>query len=140
MNAIIVRRADWDADGNLIRAVRQSVFIVEQNVPAELDFDGSDVGCVHVLALDAATPVGTGRLDERGRIGRMAVLREYRRRRVGSLLMEALIEIARERGLRELHLHSQTHANAFYARFGFVPAGDEFLEAGIPHVRMTRRL
>jgi len=137
---ITVRLADWDTDGELIRAVRRVVFVVEQNVPEELDFDGSDVGCRHILALEGNTPVATARLGPDGRVGRMAVLESHRRRGIGTLLMTSLIDLARQENLQELQLHSQVHANAFYENFGFVPEGDEFIEADIPHVLMTRKV
>ena len=141
MTRIEIRLADWQSDSDAIRAVRRAVFIVEQNVPEDLDVDGSDVGCRHALAFDeTGAPVGTARLGPEGRIGRMAVLQSHRRRGVGSRLLDRLINLARENGAAELHLHSQTHAIAFYQSFGFVPEGDEFLEAGIPHQRMVKIL
>lgn len=138
--SVQIRSVDWNTDGDLIRAVRKIVFVVEQNVPENLDFDGSDVGCRHVLALEGNTPVGTARLGPDGRIGRMAVLASHRRRGIGTLLMRSLIDLARQEQMERMHLHSQTRASAFYEAFGFVPEGEEFVEADIPHVLMTRSL
>ena len=95
----------------------------------------------HVLALTAdGSAVGTGRLLPDGHIGRMAVLRPWRGRGVGAALLTELLRIAQAAGLEDLALNAQTHAIAFYARFGFEPEGETFLEAGIPHRAMRRRL
>ncbi|MBI2295265.1 MAG: GNAT family N-acetyltransferase [Betaproteobacteria bacterium] len=85
-----------------------------------------------------ATPVGTGRLLRDGRIGRMAVLKEWRGKGAGSALMDHLIGLARKMGFDEVRLHAQTHAAGFYAKHGFTAEGEEFMEAGIPHVAMSR--
>ncbi len=144
MNApcpFVVRAADWVADGAVLRAIRTEVFVKEQQVPAELEWDAEDEQARHVLALTAdGSPVGTGRLLPGGHIGRMAVLRPWRGRGAGGALLTELLRIAQAAGLEELALNAQTHAIAFYARFGFEPEGETFLEAGIPHRAMRRRL
>jgi predicted GNAT family N-acyltransferase len=85
-------------------------------------------------------PLGTGRIQIDGQIGRMAVLREWRRRGVGSAIMEALLTLARKEGCSRVRLHAQTHAIGFYSRFGFEPHGEVFREAGIPHRLMELTL
>jgi predicted GNAT family N-acyltransferase len=135
-----VRVADWTRDANTLRAIREQVFVLEQAVPPELEWDGIDPDCVHVLAELDGEPVGTGRLLPDGHIGRMAVLRAARSRGVGAAMMVRLVELARARGLRQLALNAQTHAIPFYRRFGFTAVGPEFDDAGMPHVRMTRAL
>ncbi|MFH1811154.1 MAG: GNAT family N-acetyltransferase [Pseudomonadota bacterium] len=135
-----VRIADWTRDQDTLRAIRSQVFIDEQKVPPELEWDGEDAGCVQLLVEDAqGRPVGTGRMFPHGKIGRMAVLREARGQGVGALLMHRFISLAGERGLQELVLDAQTHAIPFYEKFGFVAGGEEFMDAGIPHRRMWRR-
>ena len=125
----------------LSRPVREQVFIVEQNVPRELEWDEWDAPSDHALACDAAgSAIGTARLLPDGRIGRMAVLRAYRRRGVGAALMAALLVRARERELSSVTLHAQTQATGFYRRFGFSERGGTFWEAGIPHVKMQLSL
>ncbi|MBD3242968.1 MAG: GNAT family N-acetyltransferase [Chitinivibrionales bacterium] len=120
-----------------IRFVRDTVFGREQGVSDDIEWDGMDPGCVHVVAYDdSGKPVGTGRLQPDGKIGRMAVVKSARQRGVGARMLDVLVAAARDRGLRELHLHAQTHAVSFYVRRGFEIDGDEFMEAGIPHVRM----
>jgi predicted GNAT family N-acyltransferase len=135
-----VIRADWGADGEAIRAVRLAVFVEEQKVPLDLEMDGRDPECAHVLALDAQGAVGTGRLLPDGHIGRMAVLADWRGRGLGSKLLDELVQIARERGMRRVELHAQVHAIPFYQRAGFAVVSGEFMDAGIPHRTMARDL
>lgn len=136
-----VRRVEWAAVSDELRAIRAAVFIDEQKVPLELEWDGLDAHCLHVLAASAAgAAIGTGRLLQDGHIGRMAVLKAWRGRGVGGALLQELIAAARERGLVSVALNAQTHALDFYARFGFVAAGGEFMDAGIPHRAMCLAL
>ena len=136
-----VNLARWPEDTDKLRQVRETVFIQEQKVPAELEWDGIDAECIHALALDQdGSPVGTGRLLRDGHIGRMAVLREWRKLGVGSRMMELLMAEARRLHYPRLVLNAQVSAVPFYARFGFVTRGDEFEEAGIPHLEMVLQL
>ncbi len=131
----------WDLALQLARPVREEVFVAEQKVPLELEWDEWDERSDHAVARDVSgRAIGTARLLPDGRIGRMAVLREWRRRGVGAALMEALLQKAREQSLSRVTLHAQTHAAGFYRRFGFSERGGEFWEAGIPHVEMTLEL
>jgi len=124
-----------------LRAVREIVFVQEQKVPVEEEWDTLDPRCVHVLAraLDG-TPIGTGRLTPEHKIGRMAVLPEWRGKGVGDALLLALIDEAQLRGWREVALNAQVSAIDFYGRHGFVPYGERFWEAGIEHQAMRRTL
>ena len=144
MNApfhFIVRPADWSADAATLRAIRTAVFVEEQGVAPELEWDDEDERAWHVLAIAPdGTMVGTGRLLRDGRIGRMAVLKPWRGKGAGDALLTQLLKMAEAAGFRDLVLHAQTHAMGFYARFGFEPEGETFLEAGIPHCTMHRRL
>ena len=131
----------WEKALPLARPVREEVFVAEQKVPLELEWDEWDERSDHAVARDASgRAIGTARLLPDGRIGRMAVLREWRRRGVGAALMEALLQKAREQSMSRVTLHAQTHAAGFYRRFGFSERGGEFWEAGIPHVEMTLEL
>lgn len=142
--AYTVRGADWARDRERLRQVREPVFVHEQRVPLEMEWDEDDETALHALAEDAdGRPVGTGRLtgDGRiGRVGRMAVLKEWRGRGVASAILEWLTEAARERGFEEIVLNAQVSAISFYRRFGYTEEGEEFQDAGIPHRRMRRRL
>ncbi|HET7765561.1 MAG TPA: GNAT family N-acetyltransferase [Burkholderiales bacterium] len=136
-----VRIMAWREARLLARPVRETVFVAEQKVPRGLEWDEWDERSDHALALDSrGRPIGTARLLPDGRIGRMAVIKEWRRRGVGGALLVALLERARSRSMTRSVLHAQTHAAGFYRRFGFSERGEEFLEAGIPHVEMTIEL
>jgi predicted GNAT family N-acyltransferase len=137
----IVRPVNWLASRDKLHAVRRVVFVEEQNVPEELEWDEADEHAYHVLALSQdGVPIGTGRLKLDCQIGRMAVLKEWRGRGVGSALMKLLLDLAEKDGCTRVMLHAQTHAVNFYARFGFRVAGDEFDDAGIPHRQMELTL
>ena len=124
-----------------LRAVRDVVFVQEQRVPVEIERDALDPACVHVLARDAdGRAIGTGRLAPSGKIGRMAVLGEWRGRGVGRAMLLRLLHEARDRGWSELSLHAQVDAEPFYMADGFLPIGDRFEEAGIQHQAMRRLL
>jgi predicted GNAT family N-acyltransferase len=138
---ISIRILDWHAARIAALTVREAVFVVEQGVPPEIELDEWDPQCDHALALEpGGRAVGTGRLLPDGHIGRMAVLRDWRGRGVGGAILAALVERAAARGMTRLVLNAQTHAAPFYARYGFVAFGDEFMEADIPHVAMARDL
>jgi YbgC/YbaW family acyl-CoA thioester hydrolase len=142
---IDLRVDTWGTLGAQARAVRTEVFIEEQAIPIEMEWDEGDANCVHALALNRfGVPLATGRLlpQERGvaRIGRMAVVKTLRGSGVGRAVLDALMRVAKARGDTEVRLHAQTSARAFYARAGFTPLGSEFEEAGIPHIEMTRPL
>jgi predicted GNAT family N-acyltransferase len=131
--------ADFDRELADLRAVRETVFVVEQQVPPELEADALDPHCRHVLARDReGAPIGTGRLTPQHRIGRMAVLPEWRGRGVGAAMLQSLIDLARELRYPEVELHAQLSAVGFYEKFGFTAEGEEFEEAGIRHRTMRR--
>jgi predicted GNAT family N-acyltransferase len=165
MREFDVEPVDYTAAAAGLHAVREAVFVREQGVPAELEQDPADPHCLHVLARDSAGhPIGAARLvppfvsaggcvgehtdpatvpmsaDRLPRIGRMAVLAEWRGRGVGEAMLDALTALARERGWPELALHAQASAVGFYARLGYLPHGARFTEAGIEHQAMHRRL
>jgi predicted GNAT family N-acyltransferase len=124
-----------------LRAVRDEVFVGEQNVPVELEHDAIDPLCTHVIArlLDGTT-IGTGRLTPERHIGRMAVRAPWRGRGIGDALLLALVEQARLRGWPDVHLNAQVSAMSFYERHGFQPEGERFMAAGMEHQAMQRTL
>jgi predicted GNAT family N-acyltransferase len=141
MSEFRVRIADWEREREAMRAIRTPVFIQEQQVPQQIEWDEMDPLCVHALALDAdGTPIGTGRLAPDGKIGRMAVLEEWRGKGVGAAILDFLVACARERGIKECRMHAQCHALEFYLQHGFETEGEEFMEAGILHVSMRKGL
>ena len=120
--------------------IRFAVFVEEQGVPIDIELDGQDVLSVHALVFDEEKPVATGRLLPDGHIGRMAVLKDWRRRGIGALMLQSLMQRAKERGYPEVALSAQIQAVPFYRAHGFVAEGEEYLEAGIRHQAMKRRL
>ena len=140
-HAFIVRAADWNHDEAAIAAIRRKVFIEEQGVPEALEWEEIDPLCHWFVALSPEREiVGIVRLTEASRIGRMAVLPEWRRRGVGRALLDRALDAALALGLARVQLSAQIHAIPFYARRGFVAAGPEYLDAGIPHRTMTMDL
>lgn len=136
----LIELLSWDQARAHAAPIRFTVFVEEQGVPLEIELDEHDAQSVHALAFEGARAVGTARLLPDGHIGRMAVLKEWRGRGIGALMLEDLMEHAKERGDREIHLSAQVHALPFYLAHGFVPEGDEYLEAGIRHQAMKRQL
>ena len=136
-----VDAADYAADRDALRAVREAVFVREQGVPLELELDAQDPDCLHVLARDAdGRPIGTGRLTPAHTLGRMAVLPQWRGRGVGAAMLAALTGLARERRWNAIELHAQVDAIGFYLRHGYLPIGPRYMEAGIEHQSMRRAL
>lgn len=139
-NELRIETGSWDELGEIAGHIRHQVFVIEQAVPEQEEWDGRDQECLHVLAWQDQRALGTARLLPDGHIGRVAVLAEARGLGVGAALMRATIEAARQSGHTEVELAAQTHALAFYERLGFSAWGEEFLDAGIPHRNMTLRL
>jgi predicted GNAT family N-acyltransferase len=136
-----VEPADWSSDREALRAIREAVFIREQQVPVEEEWDALDPECRHVLARAADDrPIGTGRLTPHRSIGRMAVLADWRGRGVGAALLQALVDQARALQWDRVTLNAQVQAIGFYERFGFRAEGETFMEAGIEHRTMARAL
>lgn len=131
----------WPALRSDASSIREAVFVEEQSVPLEFEYDDADAVSLHAVAYDSAgRPLGTGRLLPDGHIGRMAVHRHARGAGIGGAILDAMIEEARRRNHRRLLLHAQTRARRFYETRGFRAEGDEFMEAGIPHVLMALSL
>lgn len=124
-----------------IKSVREQVFIQEQHVPEELEWDEHDTKAVHVVAYDTRDQViGTARMLADGHIGRMAVLEPWRKNGVGSAMLKTLLLLAQQQNLSKVFLHAQTSAIGFYEHHGFRTLGEEFLDAGIPHRYMEKDL
>lgn len=123
-----------------IRAIRDEVFIQEQGIDPTLEFDGCDADALHALITIDGQPVATGRLLNDGHIGRIAVLAAYRGQGVGAQVVRSLIKEAELQGYARVYLGAQVHAVDFYRKLGFVSFGDEFIEAGIPHLAMEKNL
>ncbi len=139
--AISIIETRWDEHQDALKTLRQKVFIDEQHVPEELEWDGEDQEAVHFLAMDAnQKPAGCIRLLPTGQISRLCVLSEQRNNGVGSSLLIAAEEAARAKGMEEIFLHAQTHATSFYEAAGFSVSGGIFMDANIPHRQMFKPL
>ncbi|MEV0223570.1 GNAT family N-acetyltransferase [Streptomyces sp. NPDC050704] len=150
----VVRVAEDPADREACFAVRKDVFVVEQGVSPDLEYDTYDADAVHVVAVrDDGLPLGAGRLlygevaaaktggeSGVGALGRLAVVKAARGLGVGIALVRGIEDAARALGLAVVDLHAQTHALGFYERLGYVAYGPEFPDAGIPHRAMRRSL
>ena len=140
-NSFTVSLLCWHDGEPLLRSVREAVFIREQGVPAELEWDEFDQGCRHALALSLrGEAIGCGRMLPNGHIGRIAVMPQWRKQKVGTTIMEALLDYARAHDYKRVDVDAQSHALPFYRGFGFVEQGEEFIDAGLPHIKMTLQL
>ena len=127
----------WHDGEPLLKSVRETVFIREQGVPTELEWDGLDESCRHALALShQGDAIGCGRMLANGHIGRIAVLPQWRKKKVGTAIMEALLDYARAHRYKQVEVDAQTYAVPFYRGFEFVERGETFLDAGLPHIKM----
>lgn len=144
MNDVEIAVGTWDAFEDAATAVRTAVFVEEQGVSEDEELDGNDSDAVQFLARDDEYPVGTARLrfpePTVGKVERVAVREPYRGDGVGAALMRAVEDAARDDGVTELKLHAQTHVEPFYQQLSYETVSDEFEEAGIPHVKMRKRL
>lgn len=137
MKDFVIAIVNWSDKQAELYSVRRAVFIVEQNVPESIELDGRDPDFIHVLASDTkGHPVGTARINRKGRIGRMAVLQNYRRRGIGRKMIQALMDYGRKHSITNFHVSAQVTAVGFYKKMGFEPHGEEFIEAGITHINM----
>lgn len=128
---------DWTMQQPVAQAVRYDVFVIEQNIPVALEWDEMDAVCLHAVVYDKdGQAVGTGRLLPDGHIGRMAVRKSARGAGIGGMILQALMQEAKKRGDAAVLLNAQSAVEAFYLRHGFAREGDEYVEAGIPHIHM----
>jgi predicted GNAT family N-acyltransferase len=130
---------NWTKAQSLVKPLRYQVFVIEQKVPEEMEWDEFDQGALHAIVKKDQQVIGTARLiidGQEARIGRMAIQKECREQGIGQKLLLILIQTAKEKGAQECILHAQVHAIAFYAKADFEPHGPIFDEAGIPHVEM----
>ena len=137
---------NWAKSQDLIKPIRYQVFIVEQQIPEEEEWDGADLVAIHALAFENNLPVGTGRLiineadQANAKIGRMAVLENYRLQGYGRAILKKLIDLGKEKGVQVFTLHAQVSAISLYASEGFVSVGPIFDEVNIPHQKMILRI
>ncbi|WP_374667376.1 GNAT family N-acetyltransferase [Acinetobacter sp.] len=136
MQQLQIRSGKWAQLEQDAKLIREQVFIQEQQIAPEDEWDAEDAVSLHFMVYDQAQPVATARLLNSNSIGRVAVLKAYRGQGIGKLLMEAVISQARTERREFLKLSSQVHAVPFYAGLGFAVHGEEYLDCGIPHIDM----
>ncbi|NSL50811.1 GNAT family N-acetyltransferase [Calidifontibacillus erzurumensis] len=138
------KRISIEEDLQIAFQIRKEVFVEEQGVPLEDEFDEFDTldgQCKHIIVFYDQRPVGTGRirsLDGFGKLERICVLKPYRKFGLGKVIINTLEEIAKEMGLSKVKLHGQTQAEGFYKKLGYQTLSDTFMEDGIPHVLMVK--
>ena len=135
---LIIRVADWKTEKEALSAIRRDVFILEQKVPEEMEWDEYDQSSIHFIVTLENTALATARLTLDGRIGRMAVRHPYRNQSIGSKLLAFILQTALDKNIKKLHLHAQVSAIGFYEKQGFSARGDVFYEANIPHREMSK--
>lgn len=132
--SIQILQVDWEQAKKVLSAIRTEVFIVEQRVPPQLEWDGLDQSAKHLLALDGdGEPIGCARIIAPGSIGRMAVIANRRGQGIGRTLLNAAITLCKQHGWTKIVLSAQTYAIPFYEKSGFTIISEEYMDAGIPH-------
>ena len=138
-DSLKIEKVSWQTHAQPLMAVREAVFIVEQQVPVALEWDGADETAQHLLAVSATgEAVGCARLLGDGSVGRMAVIKAWRGSGVGAALLNAAIAHYQQQGICIMKLSAQVHAIGFYEKFGFKVCSDPYLDAGILHRDMQR--
>jgi len=132
-----VQKVTWQTHAAQLKAVREQVFIIEQQVPIDLEWDGLDETAQHLLALNTTgEAIGCARLLGDGSIGRMAVLKPWRGLGVGTALLNMAIAHYQQQGIKIITLSAQVHASPFYEKAGFKVCSEPYLDANILHVNM----
>ena len=135
-----VENGDWDQLQQDARLIRELVFIVEQNIPEQDEWDDQDAISQHFVVYDRDQPIATARLLQNNSVGRVAVIQKYRGQGIGRMIMLDIIRYAHQQHRPLLKLSSQVHAISFYEKLGFVTQGDPYDECGIPHIEMMMPL
>jgi len=142
MNDILIKTGSYDELYKDARKVRYTVFVHEQGVDDNIEQDDKDKSAIHAVLYENSLPIAALRIakyDDVWFAGRVATLKEHRGKGYGAKIMHSIHEYARNNGIKEIHLHSQCHAQKFYEKLGYVPYGDVYEEAGIMHISMVWR-
>lgn len=140
MQQLNIQFGPWEQLASAARPIREQVFILEQQISPEDEWDAEDEISLHFIVHDGMKAIATARLLKNNSIGRVAVLKAHRGQGIGKILMQAIIQQAKLEQREYLKLSSQVHAIAFYAALGFVVEGDEYLDCGIQHQDMYMAL
>lgn len=131
-----VQSGHWDKLEQDAKFIRKQVFIIEQNIPEDEEWDDQDMISDHFVVYDQDQPIATARLLQNNSVGRVAVLKAYRGQGIGRMIMLEIIRQAHQQDRKFLQLSSQVHAISFYEKLGFSIQGDAYDECGIPHIKM----
>jgi predicted GNAT family N-acyltransferase len=140
ISQVTISQVIWSVAENYLRAVRTPVFVEEQQVAPDFEWDEIDASAVHLLAMLENEPIACLRIIDFHKIGRMAVLKAYRGMGVGNALLAEAIKICKLQGSKSIILSAQTHAIGFYRQAGFKQISDEYCDVHIPHVDMQMEL
>ena len=137
MSEFTVVVGDWHSLQQHAKHIRELVFILEQDIAPEDEWDDQDPISIHFVVYDTDQPIATARLLSNDHVGRVAVLKDYRSKGIGKLVMQEIIALAKQQQRKELILSSQVYATQFYSGLGFAVQGESYLDCGIPHVDMV---
>lgn len=140
MNQYQIQSGSWTELEHHAKLIRMEVFIQEQNIAEHDEWDAQDAVSLHFIVYDQNQPIATARLLENNSIGRVAVLKPYRGKGIGQLLMQQIIQIAKDQKRSQLKLSAQVYATKFYENLGFQLSGEEYLDCGIPHIDMSMNI
>ena len=144
MNDLEIKEVNYFQEISAIQYIRTKVFQEEQNISHSLEFDGLDETAIHLLAYIDSNPIGTARIrkltDQKAKIERLAVIKEFRNQKVGRKLMEAALRILAINNYKIAVVHAQEYIKNLYLQLGFEQVGNTFIEAGIPHVKMIEQI
>lgn len=140
LSEVNIRHVNWHEAENLLREARMQVFIEEQHVPVDLEWDGLDESASHLLAMFEDHPIACARIVDYKIISRMAVLKHWRGMGLGTALLQEAIKLCKRQDSKAISLSAQTHAIDFYSRAGFKVVSGEYMDANIPHVDMLLAL
>jgi predicted GNAT family N-acyltransferase len=142
MNDLTIRFIDNKKELEQSFEIRKQVFVEEQQVPPDVEYDGLDAEAEHVIVYYNEEPIGCARIrnNQCAQLERIAIIKQYRGNGFGKQLMNYLIEYCREKNYREICIHSQIHVSGFYEKLGFTIRGKPFIEAGIEHVEMIMKI
>ncbi|WP_204105140.1 MULTISPECIES: GNAT family N-acetyltransferase [Spirulina sp. CCY15215] len=143
MSNLEIKIVSYSEERQILASIRKQVFQEEQNVPFELEFDGQDETAEHFLAYWQGKAIGTVRLrflePQTAKIERLAVLKEARGKNIGKQLMQAVLERAVQKQAKQAIINAQLYIKGLYLKLGFEPVGEQFTEAGIPHLKMIKK-
>ena len=133
----IISQVKWQQAAPQLKDIREKVFVCEKRIPKKIEFDNGDRSAHHILVCDNEEPIATGRITPQGEVSRIAVVMNYRHKKVDRLILRGLLNIANELSLKEVFISSPLDKVTYFTKHEFYPIGSVFMEAGIPKQRMA---